>query len=101
MLRRQAELHSGQGAGQLITGARTDDWCGDRGPGEQPGEAQRAGFCADLHCQVLVRLDLVPMLSEALRGAALQSPDASAFFLDHSTEQAPPAAVTRGMIPSP
>ena len=86
MLRRQAELHGGQGAVQLVTGSRTDDWCGDRGPGEEPGEAQGAGFCADLRCQVLVRLDLAPVLSETLRGAALESPDAGALILDHPTE---------------
>ena len=37
MLRRQTELHSRQGTVQLVTGSRTDDRCGDRGSGEQPG----------------------------------------------------------------
>jgi hypothetical protein len=67
MLRRQAQLHGRQSTVQLVTGSRTDDRCGDRGPGEQPGEAQRARLHSDLLCQVLVRLDLVPMLRESLR----------------------------------
>jgi hypothetical protein len=49
--------------------------------------AQGAGFCADLRCQVLVRLDLVPMLSEALRCPAFESPDAGALFLDHPLQR--------------
>jgi|SRR5215211_1944925 len=81
MLRRQRDLYGSQSALELVTGSRPDDWCGDRGPGEQPGKAQDTGLRADLIGQVLVRLDLVPILSEAVRCAALESPDAGVCFL--------------------
>src|SRR6187549_523127 len=87
LLRRQAELHGRQGAVQLVTSSRTDDGCGDRGPVKQPGQGQRAGLRPDLLSQVLVRLKLVPMLGEALRRAALESPDTGVLLLDHPTEQ--------------
>src|SRR5215212_3438087 len=88
LLCRQADVQGSQGAVQLITGSRTDDRCGDRGPGEQPGEGQRAGFRADLLCQILVGLDLLSMLSQALGRPTLQPPDAGVLLLDHPTEQA-------------
>src|SRR5215212_564089 len=88
LFRRQAELECGQGAVQLITGSWTDDRCGDSGPGQQPGEGQRAGLRADLLCQILVGLDLVSMLSQALGSPTLQPPDAGVLLLDHPTKQA-------------
>ena len=100
MLRRQTDLQGRQGAVQLVTGSRTDDRCGDRGPGKQPGQGQRAGFRPDLLCQVLVRLKLVPMLGEALRRAALEAPDTGVLLLITPPSR-PPCSGDQGMIPRP
>jgi hypothetical protein len=101
MLGGQAELHGRQGAVQLVTVSRTDDRCGDGGPAEQPGQGQCGRCYAKLLCQVLlVGPEFVSMLSEALRRAALASPNPVSSFLITPPSR-PPCSGDQGMIPRP
>ena len=66
-LRVEGDVHGAQCGVELVLGPRADDRGGHGGLGQQPGEADVSGFMTQLVGQILVLLDLSPVLVERLQ----------------------------------
>ena len=83
----EVNLQRPEGGVQLLPGARAGHRRRHGGLVQQPGQRQFSGLVAELVREVLIAADLVPVLLEGLRSAALGPADAVVLLLERSAEQ--------------